>query len=257
MYQRIARPKPVVTIYRGVRSSAHWWVLLLSLLVFIAAGVLTYLAWFRAPSPLGALIGDEKPIDATLQQKVAFLEQKNDELARELAMVKRNNDIDDKANGRLVQTLAERESEAQDLQERLSVCEALIAVDDSKGGLAIHNLAIIPLQEDRQYLLKMSLTNNQVGKRSVKGAVLVQIQGKLRGEAKTLEWNQVAVTDKKQFEFNFQYFVRLEGALQLPDGFEPENVVVKAKPGAGGAAAQQSFSWNAVEKRLTSHVGQE
>ncbi|MGF1643559.1 MAG: DUF6776 family protein [Thiotrichales bacterium] len=229
---------------------------MLSLLMFVAAGVLAYLAWQKGGVSFGLGGADETAVTVSHQQKVAFLEQKNDELARELAMVKRSNDIDDKASEKLVQTLAERERETQDLQERLSVCEALIAADDGKGGLAIHNLAMIPMEESGQYLLKMSLTNSQAGKRSVKGTVQVQVQGKLRGEIKTYEWSQIAAKDKSKLDFDFQYFVRIEGMVRLPEHFEPESIIVKAKPGGGGAAVQHSFGWNTVEKRLTNHVGQ-
>ncbi len=256
--QRINKPKPVVTIYRGGRKATHLWVFGLSFLMLTGAAALFYWAVARTPdNPPSNPDADAQSVIDTQQQKIAFLEQKNDELARELALVKRADRIDTKANEKLMQNLTEREREVQDVKERLSVCETLIAADEGKEGVRVHHFSLLGSPEPRLYLFTLSLTNTPSQQKSVKGTVQIQAQGKLRGENKTLEWSQIAPKDAPKLDFDFQYFVRLEGRFQLPLEFEPETLIVRVKPTTAGAkSVQENLSWNTIEKRASSNVGQ-
>jgi hypothetical protein len=57
--------------------------------------------------------------------------------------------------------------------------------------------------------------------------------------------------EEPEVELRFRYFQAIEGELNLPEGFEPEGVVVTAmavKP--GNAEVREQFSWQ-IRERFT------
>ena len=59
-----------------------------------------------------------------------------------------------------------------------------------------------------------------------------------------LPLTEIAEEGTYPLKFRFRYFQDLTGVLQLPAGFQPEQIVVKAgRRGAGAEALNRTFDW--------------
>ena len=253
----IHRPKPVIKIVRGDEPSIWRWLgpLLVALLALIALSGYLYL------SPLLAQRGARGVTASDVQkmrEAIAGLREKNRTLQEQLAMATRSSEIDSNAGKQLMGTLAAREKELLDLKEELNFYKSMVT---EKGGrsassVSIRSFAIAPADKPGRYLYKLVLARVNGKGKPVKGKVELRLQGRVDGESQILDWGKISPEGGGKPKFSFQFFQRLEGALLIPEGFEPENILVKVIPGGKKQqSVQQSFSWNSVNKGSEKDAG--
>lgn len=243
----IARPRPVVRIYReGDRSLWVWLIPLLVFVLVVGGGVYLFLR------PMGGSAADGLDLKSELEalhQQIDVERGDKEALRRELATTKRTGLIDKAANKELQANLAQREKEVLELKEELTFYKNLVSDDGVAPGVNIRGLTISAADEEGgAYHFKLVLTQVGADKKVVKGVVELRVQGRQGEESKALDWKDIRGEAKSEPKFGFQYFQKLEGKFTLPERFEPENVLVKVVPGGKRAPVQQSYSWNSILK---------
>lgn len=250
-HTRIHKPQPVVRISRGEgEQSALAWIVPL-LLLFIAAALLGY--FYVLPKYSGHAIAAAKVANVEpLYQQIEALKEKNNSLIGELALARRSAEIDAEAGKKLLVTLSEREKEMRELKEELNFLKSMVSPEGARPGISIRSFTLSALDQRAHYAFKLVLIRvTEKGKsKAVKGTVKIRVQGRLNDESKALDWEDITTEEVDKLKFNFQFFQRVEGRLQFPEGFEPENILVKAElPGKKQPSIQQSYSWNSVLKK--------
>ncbi len=244
---RIVKPNPVVRIEvaeEDVRGG--WWVpVLLALLATLA--VLTYIFW-PAIREVWATPRGEEPDSAALLQRIEALERENDALRKELAFARRSSEIDKKANVALVDALSDREKQAAETKQELSFYKKIVSEENVAEGIEIRSFSLAPVG-DGKFTYKLVLNKKSSRKKQpVRGNVEFRVQGRKAGKSVTLGWREIRGKQKRTPHFRFQYFQKLEGTLSFPEGFAPENILVKVEASGSSQPIQQSYSWNAVVK---------
>ncbi len=194
-----------------------------------------------------------------LRQTVSDLREKNQALREQLAKAVRSSEIDSSAGKELMGTLALREKELLDLREELNFYKSMVesAKGDGPSTISIRSFSVVTTDADRIFHYKLVLARVDGKGKPVKGQVQLRLQGRKNGESATLEWQDLS-SGSEAPKFRFQFFQRLEGALEIPEGFEPEHILVKVMPsGKKQQSVQQSFSWNSVNEGIESNVGKE
>ncbi len=194
-----------------------------------------------------------------LRQTVSDLREKNQALREQLAKAVRSSEIDSSAGKELMGTLALREKELLDLREELNFYKSMVesAKGDGPSTISIRSFSVVTTDADRIFHYKLVLARVDGKGKPVKGQVQLRLQGRKNGESATLEWRDLS-SGSEAPKFRFQFFQRLEGALEIPKGFEPEHILVKVMPsGKKQQSVQQSFSWNSVNEGIESNVGKE
>lgn len=241
------RHRPTIRIDRGERRWLPW--LMGTVVVTLLAAVGLMAVQLHAARSGQGLAGGPAPRLRALQQRVEALREENERLQRELAVARRGNAIDETAGRELASSLAAKERELAALREELSFYKSM--VDTGQGGrdgIGIRSLEVTRAGGSGRYHYQLVLTSTAPKKRALRGHVELRVQGRAGGKRKILDWPALA-PDHKPPRYRFQYFQRLGGEFVLPDGFEPENILVKVLPrGSRRAAVQQSFSWHTVNK---------
>ena len=76
------------------------------------------------------------------------------------------------------------------------------------------------------------------------GHVDVEIRGQASGAKKSIRLAEVAEPESGDLVFNFKHFRRIEGVLQLPDNFSPEEVRVAVyEEGRKKSSFNRTYNW--------------
>ncbi len=250
MGHRAARHRPTIRIDRGERRWLVWATGAVVLLLTVAVVVLAVQLHAARRGPAQ---GDDPAARLhALQTEVSALRAENETLQRELAMARRGSAVDETASRELLASLAGKERELAALREELSFYKSMVDSDQApaQGGLEIRDLRVTPGDGPHRYRYRLVLTSMARKKHTLRGRIELRVQGRRNGEREVLAGAALAGDGKASPpRYRFQYFQRLAGEFVLPDGFEPENVLVRVVPrGKRDAAVQQSFSWNSVTK---------
>jgi len=252
---QIQRPKSVVNTLRRNSQSAFWIIPLT--LIFLATVMFGY--FYILPSYVNESIAKRDAMDVEpLYQKIDTLKKKNTRLIGELALARRSAEIDGGAAKELLITLSDREKEMRVLREELNFLKSMVSSKESMPGLNIRDFVLRELSKSGRYAFKLVLlqVENDDQAHVIKGSVKIRVQGRLKGKSKTLAWDGGAAPRVSELQFKFQFFQRLEGELLFPEGFEPENILVKAEPsGKSQSPFQKIYSWSSVYQESRSHVG--
>jgi hypothetical protein len=248
--------EPVVKVGSGKVYALFVWIVPL-ILVFIAGILLGY--FYLLPRYFNVENTDTGAADIeALHQQIETIKEKNTKLVAALALTRRSAEIDAGAGKELLITLSDREKEMRELREELNFLKSMVSPEGAKAGIKIRGFVLRALDKPSQYSFKLVLVradDNGQGK-TAEGTVRIRVQGHLAGESKTLDWNEIVAPKTAKLKFSFQFFQRLKGALQFPEGFKPENILVKAEPhGELLPSIQQSYSWNSIFKEENNHVG--
>ncbi len=245
--KKIVKPHPVVRIEVDDDVSRGGWWLPVSVALLATLAILAYIFWPAIREAWG--VQEPPPVDNTaLLERIRELEQENDQLRKDLAFAKRSSEIDKKANVELVDALSNREKQAAETRQELSFYKKIVSEEKIGEGIEIRSLTLTP-EKDGGFAYKLVLNKKSTRRKQlVRGTVEFRVQGRRSGKSVTLNWRQIRGKQKGSPHFKFQYFQKLEGKLSFPEGFTPENILVKVAASGSGQPVQQSYSWNAVVK---------
>lgn len=246
----VAKPRrPTIKVYHGDEPVVWRWLIPLLVAVFAVLALSGYL--LIKPLLNGAPSELTRSEHKDLAEQLSGLKADNLSLKNQLALANRSKEIDRRASQELVSALAEREDELVELKEELNFYMSMVSSEGGGGLSEIKVRSFDIVQENRKgrYLFKLVLSRTDLGGKPTKGKVELRIQGTRDKEEVVLGWDDIAAESDWKPEFGFLNFQRLEGTIQFPAKFVPENVLVKILPIKGkGEIVQQSFSWNSVLK---------
>ncbi len=185
---------------------------------------------------------------AQLDATVAALSEQTEEaerLGRSLADARLSQTVDAGANEQLRGTIKEMGDKIASLQEEVRFYKRLMAPSDAQRGLRIEQLNLEQSGEPGQVTYNLLLTQIVDRHRWVQGKVSVEVIGDREGIKQVLPLTELSDARSYPFAFRFRYFQDFSGAMELPEGFEPHQVLVTARTGGNkGRRVQRTFEWN-------------
>lgn len=231
----------------------------IALLVFASA----LIAWTTYDLGRSNAVADLREFEARRDQllgRIEELDEQNRELARQIAVFERAQQIDRKAYDQVRQEHNGLKQKIQELNEELAFYRGIMSPTEARTGLRLQDFTIEKIAGSDRFHFSLVLT--QVKKRHplVRGNVRMYVVGRQGEEAKRLSLADVLVTDKKSasLAYRFRYFQTLEGMLELPGDFRPETVKVQVAPSGKNAPKKPlewSFSWPVVSPGATPPEG--
>jgi len=221
---------------------------LLYLMAVIAVGGSVFLAY-----ELGRLNGGYSYLDQRrerddLTAAIAERDQTIEALRRRVAILDTSQEIDKETYAQVEQNLDELQAQIQSQEEELAFYRGIISPEDGTAGLRVQSLEMRPTDGAHGYLLNLVLVQAITHDRRVSGTVSFDITGSLDGEQVQLNLGDLA-TDAAEdaLAYAFRYFQDLQRQFVLPEGFEPDEVLMNIRPREpSGQAMEQSFDWSAI-----------
>lgn len=185
--------------------------------------------------------------EAYIEQLQAQLEESQAEIVenkRQATMLERNNHIDDDASSQLKETLVQTQNEVLVLKKELSFYKSIVAPEQGSRSLAIQTIQL-KANAAGGYDYKIMVSQRGRNDQFARGTVDVSIEGVSKGQPVTLKLAEVSNDTKEPMKFGFKYFQNFEGAMILPEAFQPDFIHVNVKPSKGKIKAiDEQFAWS-------------
>jgi hypothetical protein len=213
----------------------------------VAVGCL-YLVYELGRYQGGYSLIDHRRERTDLTAKLAEEQSVSDELRRQLAIGETASHIDRATYAQVETTLGDLQAQIQAQEEELVFYRGIVSPQDGVPGLRIQSLEVLPSDGERRYLLRLLLVQAIVHSRRVSGAVKLQLEGTEDGQTTSFDIAELAEPDESyDMAYEFRYFQGLETELSLPQGFEPQRVLVEIWPNEPRAErSNQTFEWPEV-----------
>jgi hypothetical protein len=199
--------------------------------------------WGRRAGGYDALEADRAR--RSLASEILRLQTENENLRRELSLMKAAGRVDSEAYGRVSREIDDLHSQIVELNEELAFYRGIMAPGEGQTGLQVQTVQIEPGDGDRVYRVRLVLVQMGRQNRRVSGSVRVAVVG-ARGTAPVPL--QAPDNEAQDLQFAFRYFQILEGEVVLPEGFQPERLDVHLDPaGKGQEDVDLTFPWQTEE----------
>ncbi|MEN8762732.1 MAG: DUF6776 family protein, partial [Thiogranum sp.] len=171
------------------------------------------------------------------------------QLRERVAILERSSQIDQQAAQDVKADLGQLEMELQAAREEIEFYRGIVAPGDVQSGLRIHRFSLESGTGAGEYHYDLVLTQLKRNDRLVTGVVEWKIAGLMFGEPGELALAGVTNPAVRQLKFRFRYFQELAGKITLPDGFEPEQVILNVVPEGKGKPppVRKVFDWYAPD----------
>ncbi|WP_438865224.1 DUF6776 family protein [Neptunicella sp.] len=181
-----------------------------------------------------------------MQTTIDEFNQQNNRLVKQLNILGVELEIEKRANQKAQQDLQQAFSENQQVRNQLSFYQKVMAPELNDNGFVIDSFNFQSTNIEQHYRYSLVLLQQQKRKNFVKGELSVTLQGSLDGEMKVVDMLAQLDPPQDKLAFHFRYFETLNGEVDLPVGFIPEKVLVKARltsQGSNNAEHERRFDW--------------
>jgi predicted nuclease with TOPRIM domain len=216
----------------------------LALGIVAALGIVLVLIWKLLPS--GVVQNDSKLRQQLeiQEQQITELQEERSQLRRRIAELERRNQIDEEAVSRAREELKSFQTERLKLEEELAFLRGIMSAGSGKQGLRIHDLRLSRLNSEDLFRFRFTVSNVQKNSGVTQGRIWVTLEGNQDGKVSTLPLEAVTAEKVESLKMRFRYFQKVDGQIQLPQGFQPNAVSVEVRPvNRGQKPVKQRFDW--------------
>ncbi len=177
---------------------------------------------------------------------LAALLSENTELRRQVAILDRSSEVDQRATVEVQSTVSTLQDRVAQLEQDIMYYRGVVSAETEDTGLVISQFDIDAIQDSGLYRYKLVLRQQDAdGDSYLEGHANVNLVGK-QGETQTvLALRDVsAEQDQLDIRLRFKYFQNIEGELALPEGFTPERIQIAAiSTEPVEKSITQNFNW--------------
>ena len=178
------------------------------------------------------------------RKQVKTLESDKAELRERVAILERAAQVERQAYSHVDRTLRELQDQILDLKEELAFYRGIVARRGEVRGLAIQSFKVQRDGDPGQYRYKLVLTRMEKNAKVLQGNVSLTVAGEQEGSFKRFTLSDLSGQGQRDLKLSFRHFQRLEGRLNLPEGFIPHRVEVKVKTsGKKQTQVEKTFDW--------------
>lgn len=217
----------------------------LAVVLVIAGG---YLCFELGRYEAGYSLIDHRRAVADYEARLAKRQADEDELRRQLAILKTSGSIDRETYSKVEANLADLQARIQSQEEELAFYRGIVSPKDGAAGLRVESLEIAPADSERRYTMRLVLVQAIGHSRQVAGTVKLQIDGTRDGQMASLDLaDLIAPSASFDSAYQFRYFQTLETEFVLPVGFEPDRIQVElTQSEPHGDKLTESYEWSDV-----------
>jgi len=190
----------------------------------------------------------EQNRSAALQQQVKTLQGDLQAARDELAMQRADTQVTSQAQEQVRVEIKDLRDQIAELEEAVAFYKSVMAPGSGENGLKIEKLDVATTTTPNVYSFRLVLTQVGDNRGYLSGNVSLNVSGRRGEEAVRLNGSEV-LADGAETRFKFRYFQELSGRLTLPDGFEPDQLLIEAvSTGRRQEKVERSFIWQVQER---------
>ncbi len=172
------------------------------------------------------------------------LRRTNEELVNRLSKLQRTVEIDRHARVEYRKTVSALQSEIADLDLELAFYRDILSSTEADRGPHVLGFKLRDYGREGRFQYRLVLTHVNKDDKVANGHVDVEIRGRRSGTEQRLPLADIVEPESGDLGFNFKHFRRIEGVLQLPDDFAPEEVHVAVyEDGRKKSSFNRIYNW--------------
>ena len=213
--------------------------------VLIAAVAGLYWGYYGA-SREHVIVGEENVL---LSEALIQAQEQIASLRSDMAMTGRDNLVDQRAAEEVQSTINGLRARIMQLEQDVSFYRQVMTPDAAELGLIIAEVLVVPASTPGSYRYRAVFRLAGAGDRNVEGSVVMTVAGQ-QGDERQVHPRADLMRAPSEFvdTLEFRYFQILEGEFDLPPGFAPEQIEVRAKSTRPlEYTAERIFSWSVEE----------
>ncbi len=223
--RRFSISAPRLAVRPHVPWYVRWAITLPFLLVF---GFLVWWAYDAGMALAGFHRGEAEQEIAQLREKVSWLEAKNAEQNRQIAVHERQAQMQLAAADEVQEQVAALQDENGRLREDLSFFQSLPLTAGRDAELSIHSVKLEPGSLPGEYHCRMLLVQGvQRRGRVFQGDLQVVVNGERGGQKVVLQFPAPNSAEVAAQQLNFKYYQRVERIFRLPEGMQIDSVQIR------------------------------
>ncbi len=216
-----------------------------ALMLLLAFAIVSWLFYWMGSEGYRLPVMTENIEMADIRSDLKTADKDNRDLRREVARLQRSTQIDVQAAEQIKKTLYEKELEILKLTEELVFYRSLLAPEKASLGLEVRDFSLRVSPREGEFYYDFLLTQSSKSKRIAKGSVTFVVDGKQAGTMRRLELDDIGAATGESLKYSFKYFQRLNGVFELPENFEPQQILIEVEPASKSKQPLHlSFSWN-------------
>jgi hypothetical protein len=211
----------------------------------VAAGILAlgYGAFELGRATSGHFIVSSMLERLELQRRNQALADENESLRERVAVAEVGQQVDRQAQADAQQMMGELQAETARQKQELEFYRGLVVRQYGSGVLRVQELRIRPEEEERRFLVLITLVQAATRDTVANGTVTFSVEGVQGKEPATLALADLEVDGRKQFPFSLRFFQQIEVPIELPLDFRPERLHVSFQLGRNPEPTKQTFDW--------------
>jgi hypothetical protein len=213
--------------------------------ILVAAGILAlcYGAFELGRASSGHFIVSSMLERFALQKRNQVLAEENESLRGRVAVAEVGQQVDRQAQVDTQQMMGELQSETARQKQELEFYRGLVVRQYGSGALRVQEVRVRPEEDERQYLVLITLVQAATRDTVANGTVTFSVEGLQGKEPATLALPEIEVDERKQFPFSLRFFQQIEVPIELPLDFRPERLHVAYQLGRNPEPTKQTFDW--------------
>ena len=180
-----------------------------------------------------------------LRRRNQGLDEEISELRHRVAVAEVGQKVDRQAQADAQRMMGELQAETARQKQELQFYRGLVVRQYGSGTLRVQELRVRPEEEERRFLVLITLVQAATRDTIANGTVTFSVEGKKGKEPLTLPLAEIEVDKRKQFPFSLRFFQQIEVPIELPLEFEPERLHVEYRLGRNPEPTRQTFDWRA------------
>ncbi|WP_428610328.1 DUF6776 family protein [Sedimenticola sp.] len=218
--------------------------------------------WAMLPILLGAMLmlgwGDyiqikRPPVDkvtpltqqlAEQRELIERLESQRDHLREQVAALERASQIDQESIRQVREELRKRQTGYLEMEQELNLLRGIVETGVKSEGLYIQGFKLDKSDQPDSYHFRFTVSQALKNAGTAVGWILLALEGEQGGETVELPLKALTKEKDEKLKMRFRHFQDVDGLIQLPEGFNPERVIVEINPTNNRLPkVKKSFDW--------------
>ncbi|MCP3660949.1 MAG: hypothetical protein GY696_00395 [Gammaproteobacteria bacterium] len=152
----------------------------------------------------------------------------NGQLQRQMVVLEQSAQVDREAASQAQEYLKSDQQSRQEMEKELLFLRELVAINKEQA-YQVRRFAL-DSSEDGIYSFRFTISRGLVNGGAAIGWIHLYVVGIQDGKEKTLSLKDVSADGFDRIKMRFKHFQDVDGVLEIPEGFEPQNLTINIKP---------------------------